>query len=214
MTEPDDKRLPFKARLKGTERRALIEAVAARHFAEHGYAATTLDDVAAEAGVSRPVIYDHFRSKRGLHDALLERHTRELMSFVAQRLASQPPDLKRQLRGGVSAFFEFVEADPYAWRILLRDPLVEGTATVVDQRVQADVTAALATIIAESLAQSGQRVDPPDRIVRFAEALRWICNGLASWWYDHRTISREELVDTVMELCWTGLERTVDGPQP
>src|SRR5262249_32044482 len=78
-------------RLPAAARRALIEAAAARLFAERGYAATRLDDVAAAANVTKPVLYRHFETKKALYLALLERHRAQLPRFVQPRAPAAPP---------------------------------------------------------------------------------------------------------------------------
>jgi AcrR family transcriptional regulator len=210
------RKLPYKPRLKGPERRARIEDAAAPLFAERGYAETSLEDVAAAAGVSRPVIYDHFESKRDLHEALLERHTRELLAFIAEKVTAESGGLEARLRAGVNAFFEFMQGDLYAWRMILSEPLAEGRVAVVDRRLQNEVTAGLAALIEQSARESGADLGGPDRAFRFAEGMKWACNGLGTWWYEHRDVDREVLVETVMDLCWRGLERVAEdrrGPQ-
>src|ERR687898_2413131 len=77
MAEPARKRLPTE------ERRALIVEAAGRLFGERGYDGVTLDEVAAAAGVTKPILYRHFDDKRALYLALLERHRDDLASFAA-----------------------------------------------------------------------------------------------------------------------------------
>lgn len=205
------RQLPYKPRMPGAQRRALIEDAAAPLFAAHGYAGTTLEAVAAASGVSRPVIYDHFASKRALHDALVERHTGELMTSVAGRVAQAPAEPESRLRVGFDAFFAFIEDDPYAWRMIFREPLAEGTIGVLSNRVQGTVTAGIAALLNQAAEDANVDLGPPERVVRFAESLRWMCNGLAAWWYEQPDLDRAVLVDTVMDLCWTGLERLTDS---
>jgi AcrR family transcriptional regulator len=193
--------------MPGVQRRALIEDAAAPLFVAHGYAGTTLEDVAAAAGISRPVIYDHFASKRALHDALVERHTGELMASVASRVAEAAAEPRARLRAGFDAFFEFIEGDPYAWRMIFREPLAEGTIGVLPNRIQGTVTAGIAGLLRQAAHDANVDLGSPERVVRFAESMRWMCNGLAAWWYEQPDIDRAVLVDTVMDLCWTGLER-------
>ena len=202
MPTSSDRKLPFKPRLPGVERRRLIEEAAARLFAERGYAGTSLEDVAAAAGVSRPVIYDHFATKRELHEALVAAHLRALMEFVAARVTLEGAVLEERLRDGFAAFFEFMEANPYVWRIVMTEPLRGSGASAADPRLQSEVTAAVAALIQGS----GARLDP-GRVTRYAESLRWLTTGLASWWWDNRDVSREEVVETIMDLCWTGFDR-------
>jgi AcrR family transcriptional regulator len=206
MSTRPARKLPYKPRLTGAERRELIDQAAARLFAERGYADTSLEDVAAAAGVSRPVIYDHFATKRELHDALVARHLHELMAFITARTIEERGDLERRLRAGISAFFEFMEADPYAWRIVMREPLSGGPATGADPGLQSEITAGLAALIRRAAEETGVDLEA-ERVTRFAESFRWICAGLATWWWDHREVAREEIVATVMDLTWTGLEQ-------
>lgn len=206
MTARAARKLPYKPRLPRAERRELIEQAAATLFAERGYANTSLEDVATTAGVSRPVIYDHFGTKRELHDALMTRHLHELMEFIAAQTLAERGDLERRLRAGISAFFEFMEADTYAWRIVMREPLTGGPAAGADPQLQSELTAGLASLIHEAATDTGADL-APDRVTRFAESFRWLCAGLATWWWDHREVSRDEIVETIMDLCWTGFEQ-------
>ena len=201
-----ERKLPYKARLPGPARRELIEAAAARLFAERGYADTSLEGVAAAAGVSRPVIYDHFATKRELHDAVMARHLRELMEFIAARTLAEKQGLEERLRAGISAFFEFMEADPYTWRIVMREPLSGGPAAGAGPALQSEMTAGLAALIHQGAADAGIEI-APDRVTRFAESYRWICAGLATWWWDNREVRREDVVQTVMDLTWTGFRK-------
>jgi AcrR family transcriptional regulator len=198
--------------MPGAQRRALIEDAAAPLFVAHGYAGTTLEEVAAAAGISRPVIYDHFASKRALHDALVERHTNELMASVASRVAEAAAEPGTRLRAGFDGFFEFIEGDPYAWRMIFREPLAEGTIGVLPNRIQGTVTSGIAALLHQAADDANVDLGSHERIVRLAESLRWMCNGLAAWWYEQPDTDRRVLVDTVMDLCWTGLERmTTNG---
>lgn len=206
MSPRSTRKLPYKPRLPRGQRRELIEQAAAALFAERGYADTSLEDVAAAAGVSRPVIYDHFATKRELHDALMTRHLRELMEFIAIQTLAEAGDLERRLRAGISAFFEFMEADTYAWRIVMREPLTGGPAAGADPQLQSELTAGLAALIQQAATETGADL-AADRVTRFAESFRWLCAGLATWWWDHREITRDEIVDTIMDLCWTGFQQ-------
>lgn len=81
-----------------------------------------MSQIALTAGITAPVIYDHFPSKAALQIELLERQTTELIAFVASALARSPEDTGERLRAGVDAYFRFVEEHSFAWRMLFRDP--------------------------------------------------------------------------------------------
>src|SRR4051812_7129008 len=106
-------------RLTAAARRELILDVAGKLFAERGYDGASIDAIATAAGISAPVVYDHFASKRDLYRTLLERHTAALVEATTRPVEGTVEDL---LRTNVEAFFAFVEEHPEAWRILFRDP--------------------------------------------------------------------------------------------
>src|SRR3954451_13385548 len=90
-------------RLSRDERKARILDAAAEVFASHGYESTSIDEVAEAAGISKPVIYDHFDSKKDLHIALIDKQTEDMLSFWSERVSSEQ-SLDRQLAAGFDAF--------------------------------------------------------------------------------------------------------------
>src|SRR5204863_3897180 len=106
-------------RLPVAERRELIVAAAGHLFGEAGYDGTRLDDIAAAAGVTKPVLYRHFDSKRDLYLALLERHREDLPTFGAAIPADGTPE--ERLRAVLDFWLDYVEAHVYSWRMLFRD---------------------------------------------------------------------------------------------
>src|SRR5688500_907734 len=106
-------------RLRPPERRVLIVEAAGRLFGERGYDGTRLDDVATAAGVTKPVLYRHFDSKRALYLALLARHRDDLGSFAGAIPAGGT--LEQRLRAVLETWFAYVETHAYAWKMLFRD---------------------------------------------------------------------------------------------
>ena len=206
-------KLPFKPRMPAVDRRRLIEGSAQELFAERGYGATSLDDIASTAGITKAVIYDHFKSKAQLHAHLLERQTDELLAFVAARTGALDVDPATRMARGLDAFFEFVETHPYAWRMIFRDPPADGQLASVHRRIQARAS----RDIAERLSgQAGRRpaAQLPQRVELLAEGLKWATNGLAAWWYEHPEVGRPEIVAAAMDLTWVGLERVAARDRP
>src|SRR3954453_2001434 len=106
-------------RLPVAERRELITEAAGRLFGERGYEGTRLDDVAAAAGVTKPILYRHFDSKRELYLALLARHRDDLASF-ADAMPDEGPHRER-LQAVLEIWLAYVETHAYAWKMLFRD---------------------------------------------------------------------------------------------
>src|SRR4051794_18067281 len=106
-------------RLPVAERRELITEAAGRLFGERGYDGTRLEDIAAAAGVTKPVLYRHFDSKKELYLALLARHRDDLGSFTGVKQAAGSH--REWLRAVLEIWLAYVEAHSYAWKMLFRD---------------------------------------------------------------------------------------------
>jgi AcrR family transcriptional regulator len=194
-------------RLSRDERRAQILDAAAEVFAERGYEATSIDEVAEAAGISKPVIYDHFDSKKDLHIALIDKQTDDLLEFWRDRVSGER-SLDRQLAVGFDAFLEFVETHPYAWRLLFRDPTAADADIIQAQlRIQRRATAALAAVGEQNV--SDDVPEPEVEVV--AQMIKTAANGVAAWWYEHREIPRSTLVEIMTSFAWLGLERLTSG---
>jgi AcrR family transcriptional regulator len=205
----EDVRPGVRQRLTKEERRSRILDAAARVFGERGYDGASIDEIAEEAGITKPVIYDHFRSKRELHIALFELHTGQMLDLMEERVAGEASP-ERQLAAGLDAIFEWVETHPYAWRIIMRDPAPADPEIVeAHHGVQERATGAIAALLASSAPFEG-----PDRdvgIQLIAQVIKSAVNGLASWWYVHQDVPRDQLVESVMDAVWMGLGRFLEG---
>jgi AcrR family transcriptional regulator len=182
---------PRRKRLAPDERRTLIEDSAAKLFAEQGYAATRLDEIAAGANVTKPVLYRHFDSKKALYLALLAEHVEQLPRFVDPIVGDEP--LAARLPAILDGWFGYVQKRPYAWKMIFRDTSGDEEIRAFRRRAQESARVVLADIL---------RAQPElpireDGIEPAAELLRTGMSGLALWWLDHPEVSREVLVDLV-----------------
>jgi AcrR family transcriptional regulator len=181
-------------------------------FAEHGYEATSMNAIAKAAGITPAVIYDHFPSKANLQVELLERQTVELLSHVGTALRAAAEAPAGRMRAGVDAFFCFVEENRFTWRMLFRDPPSDPVVAAAYQRLDRQATTAIAAFIETGAGDALTRYDRPAQTAEmFAEALKAAQNGLAAWWYEHPDVPREEVVERLLDLCWSGLEKLALG---
>jgi AcrR family transcriptional regulator len=203
---------PKRRRLSADERRALILEAARDIFAARGYHASSLDDIAQAAGVSKALIYEHFPSKKDLHVSLLEANVAELFSRLAADAAPEGGPGDERLRRGVDAFLRFVEERRGAWRMLFRDATDPEVAEAL-QLVQRQATALIAELIAAEPAAPGTGTEEERRrsIEVIAQLLTGAVQALANWWHDHPEVPREVLVERVMDFAWLGLERVRGG---
>jgi AcrR family transcriptional regulator len=203
---------PVKRRLTAEERRERIVQAAMEVFAERGYQEASMSEIARAAGITPAVIYDHFPSKAELQIWLLEQQTTELLAFVGSAVTRGFETTTERVRVGVGAFFTFVEEHPYAWRMLFRDPPTDPAILSTYRRIHQQATAGIAIFLRGSAPEALLGDPDADRdLEMFAEMLKMAQNGLAVWWYDHREVPREALVDRVLEFCWLGLERLAEG---
>ncbi len=197
-------------RLSALERRELIEAAASELFAQRGYAATSIDEIARRSGVTAPVVYDHFASKLDLHRRLLERHYAELRGLWREQLAGGDPP-ERRIPRAIDAWFGYVEEHPYAWRMLFADTTGSPEIQAVHAEVAAQSRAALTPLL---LAQPGVREIAGaggEELEMAWEVLRAVLQGLALWWYEHQSVPRARVVASAMNALWVGFERLQQG---
>jgi AcrR family transcriptional regulator len=195
-------------RLPAAERRDLILSGAMQAFAEYGYHDASMAEIARTAGITPAVIYDHFASKQELHEVLLETQTNALLVFVAESLVNASEDKAQRMRTGIDAFFAFVESHPFAWRIIFRDAPgdleIAEVHAAMSKRATDAITLFISASAPEELASEGDR---EQTIEMYGHLLKHSLNGLAAWWYEHRDVPREAVVERVMEFCWIGLQQ-------
>jgi AcrR family transcriptional regulator len=201
---------PPRRRLTAAQRRAVIEQAASELFAERGYQATSIDDIATRSGVTAPVVYDHFTSKLDLHRSLLERHFADLREIWHEQLRGEDPSEQRIARA-IDAWFAYVEAHPYAWRMLFRDTTGDAEVQSIHNEVIAQSRALVMPLFlrergVEDIAQADL-----DALDMAWEVMRGVLQGLALWWYEHQRVPRARVVATAMNALWIGFERVSAG---
>jgi AcrR family transcriptional regulator len=183
-------------RLPAGERRVQIEDVAARLFAQQGYEATTMDEIAAAIGVTKPVLYRHFASKKELHLFLLRRHREELAAAALDSLAAardEPIDVR--VRAMIEGWFAHVQREPYV-RMLFADASGDPDVLAVLAEVhelQRDADIALLRELAPQI--------PAAELEPLGEAMRSSLAGLALWWQTRPDVPRHALVDAMTRIA-------------
>jgi AcrR family transcriptional regulator len=200
-------------RLSGEERRAAILESALAVFADRGYHASSIDDIAREGGVSKALIYDHFASKQQLYAELLAEHAGELFERLAAAMDEAGSTGAARLAVGLDAFYRFVEERRVAWRMLFREASDPEMVSVL-QRIVARVTGVVATLIAQdpgSRTSAGDEAAREQGIQMLAQMLVGSVQSLSNWWADHQEVPRRRIVEMTMDYAWLGLERLSRG---
>jgi AcrR family transcriptional regulator len=191
-------------------RREVIEAAAAEVFAERGYHGASIDEICRRAGVTAPVLYDHFESKLTLHRRLLERTRDELLEMWRSSLPGDEPAEVRIPRA-LDAWARYVEAHPYAPRMFFNEPTGDPEVEAIHREVRAQGIAALAAILGHE--PGAENIAGADResLEMAAEVMRAGLAGLAIWWSAHPHVPRERIVATAVNAIWIGFERVRRG---
>lgn len=188
-------------RLPADERRDTIVAAAARLFAQNGYARTRLEDVAIAAGVTKPIVYRHFESKKALYLALLAKHRADLPGFLAGvEVDLEGGSAEAALRTILERWFAYVAANSHGWEMLFRDSSGDEEIRMFRREVSLRAREVLAGFVASSLAAI-----PADQVEPTAELLRSGLAGLALWSIDHPEYRRSALVDVAVRACVSAL---------
>ena len=187
-------------RMPRDERRAQLLAAATNVFVNNGYHATVMDHIAEHAGVSKPVLYQHFPGKLELYLALLERHADELVRRVLGAI-EETTDNAQRVRNAVGAYFDFVDGDGQAFRLVFESDLRNQpeVQAVVEQATTACVEAIARAMVADAGLDA-------DRAWLVAVGVVGASEHSARYWLTHRReVPKEEAVALTASLAWKGL---------
>jgi AcrR family transcriptional regulator len=187
-------------RLPRDARRAQLLAAAQHVFVANGYHAAAMDDIAEQAGVSKPVLYQHFPGKLELYLALLETHGAELVRRVRHAIDSTA-DNKQRVRAVLGALYEFVDGEGQAFRLVFESDLRGEPA--VEQAVESALSGCVDAVAEAVTADAGL---DHERARLLAVGLVGLSQVTARYWLDTQpSISREEAVSLMSTLAWKGL---------
>lgn len=168
-------------------------------FAERGYEAASLEEIAERAGVSRPIIYSHFGDKHGLFEAVVSEQITIVQRVVAEALVG-PGEPREIVERGMRAFFAYVHENPEGHAVLTRDAPVHisdsGLGVMLD-----GLATNITLVIAAQIRAMG--LDPSPAPI-YANALIGIGAHVGRWWRDHPEVSLDEVTMHTTGLVWSG----------
>jgi AcrR family transcriptional regulator len=197
---------PGRTRLSRGERMEQTLEVAHRLFAERGFAAVTMDDIAAEIGVTKPLLYNYFGNKERLYIACMERAGDALFTTIGEAVGgtTSPGDA---LNAGLRAFFAFLDADRAAWAVLFDETLPQSGE--VAERVAVYRGRILEQVAVSLLAQLPERRRASARIEveALSTALLGAAEALARWWLRTEAVSAQEAAELLISTMEPGLRQ-------
>jgi AcrR family transcriptional regulator len=178
------------------DRRPELLDAAAEAIRRHGPGAS-MTQIAAQAGVTKPILYRHFGDRDGLVHALGERFSTELMAELQDALqsAGDPQDLMVRT---IDTYVAFIERDPDIYRFLVRHVAGDAALTGFMRQVGQQV----AIVVGEQLRQAGRDSGGAEPL---AHGIVGLVHSAGDWWLDARSMPRERLVGYLAELLWTGM---------
>jgi AcrR family transcriptional regulator len=188
-----------RGRMTAAERREQLIETARGLFAERGFDGTAVEEIAARAGVSKPVVYEHFGGKEGVYAVVVDREVRTLLTALEAALVADHP--RQMLEQAAVALLGYVETRSDGFRILVRDR-APGSASGQFATIMNDVVTRVEHILAHQLEERGfDAAQAP----MYAQMLVGMVGHTGQWWLDVRRPSRDEVAAHVVNLAWHGL---------
>ena len=180
--------------MSGFARREQLVAVGRSLFAEKGFGATSVEEIAARAKVSKPVIYEHFGGKEGLYAVIVDREVQALIASLQSSLeSSERPRLI--LENATLGLLDYIERNTDGFRVLVRDAPSDRTAGSFSS-VMGDVAVSVEHIIAEQFNATWSPL--------YAQMLVGLIAQVGQWWLDDRRMKKDEVAAHVVNLIWNG----------
>lgn len=199
-----------RTRMTGKERREQLVSIGREVFAERGFDGASVEEIAARAGVSKPVVYEHFGGKEGLYAVVVDREMLRLEKIVTESLKTGRSRVR--IEQAVLALLTYVEEDTDGFQILVRD-MQPGQDRTYSTLLN-DAVAQVSHILAHAFIRSGL---DPDNAVLYGQALVGMVSMTAQWWLDERLEergpSKEQVAAHIVNLCWNGLAGMEADPQ-
>ena len=190
-------------RMSGPERRRQLLDVGRATFAERGLDGTSMEEIASRAGVSKPVVYEHFGTKDGLYREVVAEEMERLERVIAESISKGRS--RARIERAVIGLLTYVEDHTDGFTILARDPGSNtGFATLLG-----NATGRVSHILGAAFTRAGLDEAPA---VLYSQALVGMVSQTAQWWLDERTgsedgpeMDRETVAAHIVNLCWNGL---------
>ena len=196
-----------RTRMTGAQRREQLLGIAREVFAERGYEATSIEEIAERAGVTRPVVYEHFGGKEGIHAVVVDREVTRLSELIATPLREARSN-REAAEWAATAFLAFIEEESAGFRILTRD------APTGSGRSLASVLSDVAARTEELLAAAFEARDLDPQIApMYAQMLVGAVAQVGEWWLEVGEPPRDVVAAHIINLMWNGLRAMEAEPQ-
>jgi AcrR family transcriptional regulator len=196
-----------RVRMTGAERRQQLVAVARELFADRGYEATSIEEIAARADVSKPVVYEHFGGKEGLYAVVVDREMQLLLDRFTSAL-STPGSPRELLERAALVLLDYIEDDTDGFRVLTRDsPATSGAGGFPS--LISEVARKVEHILGEQFSARGYDARLAEL---YSQALVGMVALAGQWWLDTRAPDKQEVAAHLVNLAYNGLAHLDPDP--
>ena len=196
---PEKTTAPGRVRMTSAQRREQLIKVARNLFAEHGVEATSVEEIAATAGVSKPIVYEHFGSKDGLYAVVVDREVQRLETAINQALTTPGARYREIIERGALALLDYIDECPEGFRIISRD---STSTTGSFASILSDITMSAEDLLRPGLIKRGF---DPKLAGPFGQALVGLVAMAGQTWLETRTPAKDVLAAQLVNLAWNGL---------
>ena len=193
--------------MSGTERREQLVDVGRSLFAEKGFDGTSIEEIAAHAGVSKPVVYEHFGGKEGIYAVVVDRAVQRMLDKVTGALSGG--SARALLEQAALALLEYIEEDADGFRILVRDSPVATTAGNFASLIS-DIAGQVEHLLGREFTSRGFDASLAPL---YSQALVGMVALTGQWWLDVRRPDRDEVAAHLVNLAWNGLSGMEGEPR-
>lgn len=187
--------------MTGPQRRQQLIEVGRSLFAERGFEGTSVEQISEAAGVSKPVIYEHFGGKEGLYAVVVDREIQALLGQITDALTEHEGNARALLEAAAMALLDYIETSTDGFRILVRDS-PPGQSTGSFASLISDIATQVEHILAAEFKR--RRLDPKTAPL-YAQMLVGMVAIPGGWWLDSRRMKKEDVAAHLVNLAWNGL---------
>ena len=195
-----------RTRMSSAQRREQLIAIGRQLFAERGLDATSVEEVAARAKVSKPVVYEHFGGKEGLYAVVVDREVRSLLDRITTALTAGHP--RELLEQAAMALLDYIEEETNGFRVLVRESPV-GSSSGNFSSVLNDVAHQVEHILGSEFKTRGY---DPKLAELYAQALVGMVALTGRWWLEVRKPRKETVAAHLVNIAWNGLSHLEAKP--
>ncbi len=200
--------MPPKKKLTAAARRAQLIEVGRSAFAQKGFEATSVEEIAERAKVSKPIVYEHFGGKEGLYAVIVDREVEHVVGVISEAISSGSP--RGRIEQAALALLTYVKDHPDGFAVLTHDTPITASRGNLSSLLS-DVAERVGRVFAVAFKEAGY--DAKTAPI-YAHALVGMVTFVGQWWTEIRKPAVDKVASHLAGLAWMGLRHLPKQPAP